>query len=55
MTFGTSVLIVLAAWSVLSILVSIGVGAMANGRNAEPFQPVDRPDVDRRATDRIAS
>jgi hypothetical protein len=56
MNFGIAVLLVLAVWSVVSILVSVTIGSLADYRDSEHFHLVEQDEADARAErDRIAS
>jgi hypothetical protein len=44
MNFGIAVLITLAVWAVVSIVVSVTVGSLADYRDSERFHFVDRVD-----------
>jgi hypothetical protein len=55
MNFGIAVLIVLAIWSVVSILVSVTVGSLADYRDADHFHLAAHARRERYERDRIAS
>jgi hypothetical protein len=44
MNFGIAVLIILAVWAVVSIVVSVTIGSLADYRDSERFHLVDRVD-----------